>query len=859
MIRSPVVARLTAGFIIAFALLPAKSWADAPVTFADETTCKADLISIPADLRPYVAQGVSGRPINLEADQIDVPVADTLMLKGNAFVTQGARGIYADEIIFDKNTLSVKAKNVVLHSESGDRITADSLQLEIETRIGSARNVTLQLARQEPLPKREVVDFTSPTFGQAGFSVAIAGAPGSVKGPPLKPVDVIRLSTGEFINLGQTPAQIGNPDDTAPAEPEPVEVKAKARATADALFLEGHDRERLQNVIYSRCVAGDDSVLIEASELTLDHASGVGTGEHLKVRFYGVPIAYAPRLSFPINDERKSGLLFPTIGFGENWGFNLEVPYYWNIAPQHDATFSGRYMANRGLLGSGEYRYLGETEDGEFSGIVRGEYIPDDSKFGSSRYGWSYEHHQSATLWSATDWNTSVSFNSDIGYVSDTAYLDDLSDNLQVSSASHIPQTANLSIDPFDIFVEDENLQINTDISTYQTLDSSVSSDEEPYTRLPGVKATWDKTYELNLEDSGGYLRDDSTRFSLRPEFDSELVNFDHSVANKTKGLRLDLQPAIALPMERTYGSVTPKLTYAYTAYNVHDQPDNKPSSPTRGIYLFEIGSELFLEREVSWQAQAHTQTLVPSLSYHYVPYEDQDDLPVFDSGSVGFDNIADAFLQDGFWGSDRIQNFQGFTLGLSSETYELETGDQLLRWELAQQIYLADRDVTLGDNEADSSEFSPFLGEVEFHINEHIKTDGFINWDWEENQVSRWRAEARYNPDFRRELKVEYAWEASQQDLELAMTWPLGRRWQVGGRALIGESDFEDSGSYTRVSLGYDACCWAIQVALEDRPRERDNDSGLQFMATFSLKGLGSISSNELTQGVSLTAPRLP
>ena len=851
MIDPPVVARLTAGFIIAFALLPAKSWADAPVTFADETTCKADLISIPADLLPYVAQEVSGRPINLEADQIDVPVADTLMLKGNAFVTQGARGIYADEIIFDKNTLSVKAKNVVLHSESGDRITADSLQLEIETRIGSARNVTLQLARREPLPKRTVVDFTSPTFGQAGFSVAIAGAPGSVKGPPVKPADVIRLSTGEFINLGQTPAQIGNPDDTASAESEPVEVKAKARATADVLFLEGHDRERLQNVIYSRCVAGDDSVLIEASELTLDHASGVATGEHLKVRFYGVPIAYAPRLSFPINDERKSGLLFPTVGFGENWGFNLEVPYYWNIAPQHDATFAGRYMANRGLLGSGEYRFLGETTNGGYSGIARGEFIPDDSKFGSSRYGWSYEHNQNIYYW-----DTDLFLNTDIGYVSDTAYLDDLSDNLQVSSASHIPQTVNLSIDPFDIFVEDENLQINTDISAYQTLDSSVSSDDEPYTRLPGVKATWDKTYELNLEDSGGYLRDDSTRFSLRPEVDSEMVNFDHSVTNKTKGLRLDLQPAIALPMERTYGSVTPKLTYAYTAYNVHDQPDNNPSSPTRGIYLFEIDSNIFLEREVNWQAQDHTQTLVPSLSYHYVPYEDQDDLPVFDSGSVGFDNIADAFLGDGFWGSDRIQNFQGFTLGLSSETYKLETGDQLLRWELAQQIYLADRDVTLGDDEADSSEFSPFLGEVEFHINEHLSTDGFANWNWDERSIGSWRAGARYSPDFRREFGVSYSWEETTNNLELDLTWPLTPQWQIGATALLGQSDDDEDGSYTRVSLGYDACCWAIQLALEDRPSEEEDEGGLQFMATFSLKGLGRISSNQFEEGFSVTAP---
>ena len=102
----------------------------------------------------------------------------------------------------------------------------------------------------------------------------------------------------------------------------------------------------------------------------------------------------------------------------------------------------------------------------------------------------------------------------------------------------------------------------------------------------------------------------------------------------------------------------------------------------------------------------------------------------------------------------------------------------------------------------------------------------------------------------------MEYAWETSQQNLELAMTWPLGPRWQVGGRALIGESDSEDSGSYTRVSLGYDACCWALQVALEDRPSEDEDEGGLQFMATFSLKSLGRISSNQFEGDFSATVP---
>ncbi|MAF07654.1 MAG: hypothetical protein CL389_07330 [Acidiferrobacteraceae bacterium] len=836
-------------------LTSAVAVADAPVVFADETTCPADPIAVPEDLLPYVSQDPTRLPINLEADQIDIPSPEQLELKGGALATQGARGIYADEIRFDKRTMSLEATNAILYSENGDRITALGLALEMETRIGSARDVTLQLARRDPIPKRKVVDFSRTTFDRSGFTVAAAGAPGSVKGPAMTAPDVIRLPSGEILKLDFDGAQdetaSGASAGTSSEGEEPLVVRAKARATASALFLEGHDRERLQDVVYSRCVAGDDSVLIEASEITLDHASGIGTGEHLKIRFYGVPIAYAPRLSFPITDERKSGLLFPTIGFGENWGFSLEVPYYWNIAPQRDATFAGRYMAARGLLGSGEYRYMGETTSGGFSGIVRGEYMPDDSKFGSSRYGWSYEHRQSLTFDDST-----FSFGADIGEVSDQAYLDDLSDNLQVSSASHIPQRVDLSIDPMDIFLEDEDFRVNADATAYQTLDSSVSEADEPYSRLPGVKVSWDKAFALNAEDPDSYLQDNSTRFSFQPQFESELVNFDHASSAKTTGLRWDNQVSLSIPMERTYGGITPKLTYAYTAYSVENQPLGQPSDPTRGIYLLEIDSRLFLEREVTWGAEDHTQTLVPSLAYHYVPYEDQDDLPVFDTGSVGFDNIADAFLGEGFWGSDRIQNFQGFTLGLSSETYAMDTGDDLLRWQLAQQIYLAEREVTLGGAGADSSDFSPLLADATFHVNEHIRTNGFANWNWEDSEIGSWRLGGRYSPDFRRELGVSYSWEDTASNLELDLTWPLAPRWQLGAAALIGQSDDDDHGSYTRVSLGYDACCWALQVALEDRPSEDQDEGGVQFLATFSLKSLGRISSNQLSAGMTATAP---
>ncbi|MDP7192433.1 MAG: LPS assembly protein LptD [Arenicellales bacterium] len=814
-------------------LYPAGLSAEPPLSFASATTCPPDIISIPDELLPYVSKDASGQPINLEADQIDLPEKDVLILTGAAVVTQGAQGIYAERIQVDREAMSLQAEQtVVLHSISGDRITADFLTLDIETRIGLARNVTFQVAQREPLPKPKVA------------------APDTVGSTP----DVIRLPTGEVIPVVKPPIgtkAISAGGGPAPAD-EPRQIKAQARGSAEQVFLEGHDRERLQNAVYSRCVAGDDSVLLEAREIILDHATGIGTGKHMKVRFLGAPIAYFPWVSFPIDDERKTGFLFPSLGYGESQGFNFHLPYYWNIAPERDATFTGYYMAARGLQAVGEYRYMGETAGGNYAGRLRGELMPHDSKFGDSRYGWSYEYQQSMRRW-----DTDFDISADVGYVSDTAYLDDLSDSLEVSSAAHVPQTMTLAADPFDIFLEGENLALQADLSAYQTVDANVDKASEPYSRLPGIVVTWDRTFGLSLQDASGYLRDDSTRFTLRPEVDSELVNFGHSSSDKTKGMRLDIQPAMSLSMERTYGSVTPKLTYAYTGYNVTGQPAGKPSSPTRSIYLLEVASELFLEREVSWQSVDYVQTLVPRLSYHYVPYKNQDDLPVFDTGSVGFNNIADAFLGDGYWGSDRIQDFQGFTLGLESETYRAKTGERLMKWSLAQQVYLADRQVSLdSDDEPQTSSLSPLLGEIEFQVRRDWSTNGFISWNWDASEVENWRASARYSPDFRRAAGVSYQSEEAGNNLELDLSWPLGARWQLGAAALISQMENEDGGEYTRVSLGYDACCWAVQAALEDRPRQNDDDgAGTQFMLTLQLKGLGTISTGDFSSGFTVGA----
>ncbi|MDP7563811.1 MAG: hypothetical protein QF841_04940, partial [Arenicellales bacterium] len=181
-------------------LYPAGLSAEPPLSFASATTCPPDIISIPDELLPYVSKDASGQPINLEADQIDLPEKDVLILTGAAVVTQGAQGIYAERIQVDREAMSLQAEQtVVLHSISGDRITADFLTLDIETRIGLARNVTFQVAQREPLPKPKVA------------------APDTVGSTP----DVIRLPTGEVIPVVKPP--IGTKAISAGGGPAPAD------------------------------------------------------------------------------------------------------------------------------------------------------------------------------------------------------------------------------------------------------------------------------------------------------------------------------------------------------------------------------------------------------------------------------------------------------------------------------------------------------------------------------------------------------------------------------------------------------------------------------------------------------------
>ncbi len=79
--------------------------------------------------------------------------------------------------------------------------------------------------------------------------------------------------------------------------------------------------------------------------------------ENAQLEFFGVPMAYMPYFSTPDPTvKRKTGFLMPAPSQNSTYGYGVEVPFYWAIAPDYDATFSPRFTSRQGVLFQGEFR-----------------------------------------------------------------------------------------------------------------------------------------------------------------------------------------------------------------------------------------------------------------------------------------------------------------------------------------------------------------------------------------------------------------------------------------------------------------------------------------------------------------------
>lgn len=600
--------------------------------------------------------------------------------------------------------------------------------------------------------------------------------------------------------------------------------RANARGHADEMIVDNARLTRYRNVTYTTCRPGYNAWTLRSADLELDQESGVGTAKHASLAVGKVPILYLPYLRFPIDDRRKSGFLIPSAGYSDEHGLDLTLPYYWNIAPQMDATFYPRILSERGLLLGAEYRYLTRHQ----SGTIFGEIIPDDAKYQGDTSTRGAAAVEQDGRWGR--WSTQV----DAGYASDDTYLEDFGNNIDASSVRRIRRFARGTYAG-----QGWSAQLTT--LGYQTVDPDVRLRSRPYARLPQLL--------LNFTPRTGPA---GLRFDGNLEYD--YFHHDHRV----HGNRLTLAPEVSLPLRRSYGHLIPSLTLNASAYDLRDRCINLAGSalttcesqsdrPSHLIPTFDLDGRLIFERRMSWLGRSAMQTLEPRLFYLYTPFEDQSETPVFDSSELTFSYLS-LFRNNRFTGRDRIGDANQLTLGISSRTLLSATGNELFRASIGQIYYFADRQVQIvGPTE--TTKTSAVAAELAARLSRNWSARASFQWDpnLDEEQWQKHSLALHYRtPDAQRILNLAYRLDRGAlaneryEDTDLSFRLPAGDDWVFVGRWLYSIEQQETVDAFAGIEYG--RCCWRIRVVGRSFKSNADDEPRSSILLQLELNGLASL-----------------
>jgi len=597
------------------------------------------------------------------------------------------------------------------------------------------------------------------------------------------------------------------------------------RGDAKTLTFDGPDAYTLSQGRFTTCQAPRNDWFLYADTMKIDTQRSVGTAYGASVRFMNVPLFYSPWLEFPLNNNRKSGFLTPTFGSSNARGFEFMTPYYLNLAPNYDATISPRLMTNRGLQLGGQFRYL---LGGPWSmrGEFNGEYLPDDQQTGSSRYLMSWKHEQGLTPWM----NAYV----DATKVSDDNYFADLADRLAVTSQTTLSREAGIRMfqAPFSVLARVQN---------FQTLQDSGAYIQPPYNRAPQLLVSMSdwmlpslRSLDLSLSGFADYTR------------------FTH--IDLTQGDRFTLQPTIAWKKQELGWFATARAGIQQRNYWL----DSNTTAPTTGknmgvsIPVMSFDSGLIFERDGSLFGSRYVQTLEPRLFYVYVPYRNQNKMPVFDTTLDDF-NFSQLFSENRYIGSDRFGDANQVTLAMTSRILA-DSGAEILRLMAGERFYFTNQRVVLPGEVARSADSSDFLFGADAQLSHTWSASVLTQYSFNTSQLEQFNVSARWMPSPGKALSGSWRYTRQYLDpdtgltelkqIDLAAQWPLSQRWSAVARwnySLVDSKTLEVIGG-----LEYNADCWIIRAALH-RLATTTTQTNTSFFLQLELSGLGRVGPSPL------------
>ena len=592
------------------------------------------------------------------------------------------------------------------------------------------------------------------------------------------------------------------------------------RGTATKIFLEGEDKKKLEFAKITTCEAGQNEWFITSNETVIDQSSGNIKAKDAVLSLKGIPIMYSPYVDFSTTSQRRSGWLLPTAGTTTTSGFETSIPYYFNLSPTYDATLTSRYMEKRGLQFDGEFRYMKEN----FEGTSQIQYLNKDNESDiDNRYLLDINHKH----------NFGHGFTGTIEYEKvksgDNNYFADMSTSIAVTSQVSLRQTAHLDYQKTDDL---SDIKASLKVQEFQNLTSA-----SPYELKPSFNVSFKRDWEDNADQSL-FLQTDAN--FMYDQFDTG----NNAAKNIATGSRISSTPSVSFPVEASFGYLKPKLMANLRHY---DLDDAQTSQKSLAVPTVSLDSGLYLDRPFELSGYSFIQTLEPRVFYTYTPYEDQTEIPMFDT-SLNELNSTTIFQENQFSGQDRVMDTNAITTALTTRILD-DSGYDWALLTMAQRFYLSDRKV-LDETQFDGSSYkgdkSDFLVSAQANLTKSLRLTSEYEYNFSEDTTNKFTASGRFTPEPGKVFNASYRQvlnpSSGVYDVKqylLSTQWPLSSGWSA--LASYNYDLYKKQDIESMIGAEYDAGCWSAQMMFHRLQLATSEEATNTFFLMLEIGDLGS------------------
>jgi len=630
----------------------------------------------------------------------------------------------------------------------------------------------------------------------------------------------IKLSSPDLILTGDSAKMSLIDDQVSVTNAEFSNPSTMINGKASKLTHPNKDTLIIRDGLFTSCPPDNRSWAFASEKITLDRALGFGHAKNTRFLIKDTPVLYMPWFSFPIDDRRKSGFLYPTIGSSNTErGVFLSTPYYLDLAPEYDATITPSYIHNRGFHTEIEARHKSQFTDSNLAlGFLDQDSYFDDEQLSignpkqGSRWGLNFEQDISTF---ANGWHGKIKYSE----VSDNDYLGDLNQGLNIDRKDYLDRRA-------QFYYSADDWRLSVLLQQFKSIDDDVEASEVAYQRLPEV------TFDIS---------ESFKRFKF--DWQSQYVYFyrnreDLTGDERSFGSRIRHNPRVSLPLNKSWGYLTPSFTLDHSDYFLQDySPEDNHLSRT--IPVYELDSGIFFDRPSYFQGENIRHSLEPRLYYVFSEAASQDDIPNFDSTLPSF-NYQRLFSANRFSGGDRIADNNRLTLGFTSRWTDLNDGVEKASLSIGKIYHYEDRQVSInGLGKSDRSD-SLLASELVLRPYEGIEFKLTGLWDARERQTREGNSSLHFHSaDYRSLINLSHRYirnEIAQtdssfitpitQDLSLIGRW----RYDLDNNRTIG----------TLAGVEYASCCWRIQF-LSQSYLSNDSEIINGVLFRFQLSGVGN------------------